>query len=104
MSEQNDPSNGGPAEQSGGVVPYEQPVERAIPPAEGPIAQKREDARKTIAYVLLTIFVIELVFFGYTLFQPDPIWQRAQNYMEVVLAGTFGLLSSVVGFYFGSQR
>jgi hypothetical protein len=104
LSDQNVPPTGDPALLLGGVVPYEQPIDRTVPPAEGPVAEKREDARKTIAYVLLGVFVVELIFFGVTLFQPDPIWQRAQHYMEVVLAGTFGLLSSVVGFYFGSQR
>lgn len=105
MSEQNNPPpNDNPAEQNSGVVSYEQPVEKSITPAESPVAKKREDARKTIAYALLAIFTLELVFFGYALFQPEPTWQRAQSYMEVVLAGTFGLLSSMIGFYFGSQN
>lgn len=41
--------------------------------------KKREDARKTIAYVLLLVFVAELIFFGFTLFQLEPICQRADS-------------------------
>ena len=104
MSEQGNQTPSDPAQQESGVVPYERPVDESVTPPEEPIAHKREDARKAIAYVLLFVFVGELIFFGFTLFQPEPIWERAQHYMEVVLAGTFGLLSSVVGFYFGSQR
>ena len=104
MSEQDNPTPTDPAQQESGVVPYERPIDEPEPQQEAPIEHKREDARKAIAYVLLAVFVGELIFFGFTLFQPDLIWQRAQHYMEVVLAGTFGLLSSVVGFYFGSQR
>jgi hypothetical protein len=69
-----------------------------------PIPHKREDARKTLAYVLVGLLIVQLVFYAVTMFLPDPAWQRAQEFMQVTLAGTLGLVGSVIGFYFGSQR
>jgi hypothetical protein len=104
LTEPNNPPTGDPAQEQGGVVPYQQPVDTTIPPQEGPVAQQREDARKKIAYILLGILIAELIFFACTLFLPDYLWQRAQDFMQFALAATFSLVSGMVGFYFGSQR
>lgn len=104
MPEQNDPSNSDPAPQQGGVVPFERPVDDPQPPEEGPVARQRERARRKIAYILLGVFVVELLFFAVAIFFPEKQYIRSQEYMQVALAGTFGLVGSVMGFYYGSQR
>lgn len=79
-------------------------MDEAREPAREPVEQQREDARKTLAYALVGLLIAQLVFYAATMFLPDPAWERAQEFMQVTLAGTLGIVGSVIGFYFGSQR
>jgi len=91
---------GGASRGSPAAGPIAKPAELASKPVDA----KREDARKVIAYVLLGILIGQLIFFGGSVFGDAQTWERSQEFIQVTLAGTLGLLGSAIGFYFGSQR
>ncbi len=106
--EEAEESKGSAPDETGGASrvnePKAGPIAKPHDPPAKPVDAKREDARKAIAYTLLGIFIAQLAFFGYAVFGTVTTWERAQEFMQVTLAGTLGLLGSAIGFYFGSQR
>ena len=54
--------------------------------------------------ILLLIFGLQLLAGGIAFFLSDRIWMNAQEYLQVTLPATLGLLGSAVGFYFGTRQ
>ena len=104
MSEQNNPPTGDPAPPQGGVAPYERPVDNTVPPSEEPLEHKREDIRGKLANRLSWLFVGAVVaLFGSAIYGGEQ-WTRVQEFSQIAFGVIAGVVGTIIGFYFGSQR
>lgn len=102
MSDASNNQGGAPDEPSGPIV-----GDPDFGPSSKPIPQKQEEARRGLAFFLVIIMLLEVIFamtaswmpcrFG---FRNVPL-EELKDIMEVIFAPTVALVGSAAGFYFG---
>lgn len=108
MGEENKPETTDPVLEEGGVSsvgPSEIEVDESDVPQEKPVEQQREDVRMVLTVLLFLLLVGQLGLAGLgAAFLGETQWMQLEDYLRLTVPGTFGLLGSAIGFYFGSQR
>ena len=104
MSDQSNPPPNDPAQQESGVAPYERSVDETVTPAEEPVGRRREDVRAKLANRMSYLFVgVVIALFGSAIFGGDQ-WTRVQEFSQIAFGVVAGVVGTIIGFYFGSQR
>jgi hypothetical protein len=80
------------------------PVEWVPDPEPQPIAKKREDIRALLAGVLTVLFGFVITTILVSAVCGGEQWDRVQEFAQITFGTVAGLMGSVIGFYFGSQR
>lgn len=97
------------SEEGGGVSsppePQKQPVvTTAREPERKPVEERREDLRAKLAGGFAILFGLMVAgIFASALFGGDQ-WERMQEFVQIAFGTVAGIVGTIVGFYFGSQR
>ncbi len=99
-------ATGGALETSESAIPAEEASIPDVPDyAKSEVARKREDIRAWLAGALTGLFVAEVIAtFLVALLAGGQAWGQVQELFQDTFTALVGLVGSVVGFYFGSQR
>jgi hypothetical protein len=90
-------------EQTRGVGPHEEvtsPGELRTPE----VAKKREDIRAHLARIAMYLFVGIVVALLASAIWGGHQWVRVQEFSQIAFGLIGGIVGTVIGFYFGSQR
>lgn len=73
-------------------------------PAREPVDQQREDVRAHLAKILAYLFLaIVIALFASSIFGGQQ-WSRVQEFSQIAFGVVAGVVGTIIGFYFGSQR
>jgi len=104
LSQQSNSPPNDPAQQEGGVAPYERPIDQTVVPEEEPADKKREDVRARLANRMSYLFIgVVIALFASAIFGGDQ-WTRVQEFSQIAFGVVAGVVGTIIGFYFGSQR
>ena len=104
MSERSNPPPADPAPREGGVAHKERPVDKTRPPAEEPVDKRREDVRAKLANRMSYLFMsVVIALFASAIFGGEQ-WTRVQEFSQIAFGVVAGVVGTIIGFYFGSQR
>ena len=68
------------------------------------VAKKREDIRALLAGSLTTLFIVVVVALFVSAVFGGSQWARVQEFSQIAFGVVGGIVGTLVGFYFGSQR
>src|SRR5438067_1552909 len=86
-------------------VAIEGPVVSVVSTIRRSIAERQEDARSNIAYILMGIFCAEAIFALLMLWfvKRTSIVEDLKQIMAIIFGPTAALVGSAIGFYFGTK-
>jgi uncharacterized membrane protein YsdA (DUF1294 family) len=66
--------------------------------------QERDYVRMFVTIALLALFGFIVVWVAVKSSAPHDVWKQTEDMLTIVLPALTGLIGSVLGFYFGSQK
>jgi hypothetical protein len=68
------------------------------------VEKKREDIRALLAGSLTTLFIVVVIALFMSAVFGGSQWARVQEFSQIAFGVVGGIVGTIVGFYFGSQR
>ncbi len=89
-------------EETGGVGSREKVTD--LGELSTPAADKREDVRAKLASRFSHLFMFVVVALLASAIFGGEQWTRVQEYSQIIVGAVTGVVGTIIGFYFGSQR
>lgn len=84
--------------------PRRELIDEAHAPHRQRIEEKQEDIRTWLAGLLAGLFVALVIAVFVSAVVGGEQWERVQDFVLIAFGTVAGIVGSIVGFYFGSQR